>query len=288
MPRDAGFELDGAEGIGGAAGGALQGPGHGTGHGAGHARWVSWRGRRRRGDRAARRIIDGPAPAPYPHMVDNQGFPPRMFPPKAPLGATLGAAFAGLDSRSATILRELVEIYVDHRRARRLPHPVAPPAAGAFAGLHPQRDGRPGGGGAALCAAYLGRAAADRARPAAVRRRAAGIRRPGGGGAGRHRRPLRRLRPVHAGDAGRGGADAVRPGRRRRAGGGAEIRGAGPAYRIRRPRPGPRPGGAGHRRWPGGEPGDRGAGRAAALGADPGQQLPQCPPRRPVRWTRPS
>ena len=56
-----------------------------------------------------------------------------MFPPKAPLGATLGASFAGLDSRSATILRELVEIYVQtgepvgsRTLSRRLPHALSP------------------------------------------------------------------------------------------------------------------------------------------------------------------
>jgi heat-inducible transcriptional repressor len=56
-----------------------------------------------------------------------------MFPPKAPLGATLGASFAGLDSRSATILRELVEIYVttgepvgSRTLSRRLPLGLSP------------------------------------------------------------------------------------------------------------------------------------------------------------------
>src|SRR5205823_4555547 len=59
--------------------------------------------------------------------------PPLMYPPKAPLGATLGAAFAGLDSRSATILRELVEIYVttgepvgSRTLSRRLPLGLSP------------------------------------------------------------------------------------------------------------------------------------------------------------------
>src|SRR3954471_1852619 len=64
-----------------------------------------------------------------------------MFPPKAPIGSPLGvslsgsagASFAGLDSRSATILRELVEVYVltgepvgSRTLSRRLPLGLSP------------------------------------------------------------------------------------------------------------------------------------------------------------------
>jgi heat-inducible transcriptional repressor len=66
---------------------------------------------------------------------------PLMFPPKVPIGSPLGvslsgsagASFAGLDSRSSTILRELVEIYVmtgepvgSRTLSRRLPLGLSP------------------------------------------------------------------------------------------------------------------------------------------------------------------
>ena len=54
---------------------------------------------------------------------------------------------------------------------------------------HPQRHGRSRGGGAAVRAAYLGGAAADRGRAQALRQRAPGSRRPERGRAAQHRRP---------------------------------------------------------------------------------------------------
>ncbi|MBL6455461.1 heat-inducible transcriptional repressor HrcA [Belnapia sp. T6] len=56
-----------------------------------------------------------------------------MYPPKLPPGAAAGASFAGLDTRSATILRELVELYVttgepvgSRTLSRRLPLGLSP------------------------------------------------------------------------------------------------------------------------------------------------------------------
>jgi heat-inducible transcriptional repressor len=56
-----------------------------------------------------------------------------MYPPKPPLGAAGGATLAGLDNRAATILRELVEIYVttgepvgSRTLSRRLPLGLSP------------------------------------------------------------------------------------------------------------------------------------------------------------------
>jgi heat-inducible transcriptional repressor len=56
-----------------------------------------------------------------------------MYPPKMPLGAAVGTTLAGLDNRAATILRELVEIYVttgepvgSRTLSRRLPLGLSP------------------------------------------------------------------------------------------------------------------------------------------------------------------
>ncbi|SDD98800.1 heat-inducible transcriptional repressor HrcA [Belnapia rosea] len=56
-----------------------------------------------------------------------------MYPPKMPLGAAVGSTLAGLDNRAATILRELVEIYVttgepvgSRTLSRRLPLGLSP------------------------------------------------------------------------------------------------------------------------------------------------------------------
>ena len=66
----------------------------------------------------------------------------------------------------------------DDRRAGRLAQSVAHPADGAVAGLGAQRDVGPRAARPDLRAAYLGRPAADRARPALFRRCADGGRRP--------------------------------------------------------------------------------------------------------------
>ena len=68
----------------------------------------------------------------------------------------------------------------------------------------------------------------------------------------------------------------------RRAGARAQVRGRGPPHRIRAARPRPRPGGAGQRRRPRREPGDRDPARPAALRAAAGEQLPERPALRPL------
>jgi len=80
-----------------------------------------------------------PVPSLYPWSL--KGFTLPMYPPKLPLtglqaaalGGALGATFAGLDSRSSTILRELVELYVmtgepvgSRTLSRRLPLGLSP------------------------------------------------------------------------------------------------------------------------------------------------------------------
>ena len=64
------------------------------------------------------------------------------------------------------------------RRAGRLAQHLAPDHDAAVAGLGPQRDVGPRTARPRLCAAHLGRAAADRTRAALLRRRADGDRRP--------------------------------------------------------------------------------------------------------------
>ena len=158
----------------------------------------------------------------------------------------------------------------DDRRAGRLAQPVAHPADAAVAGLGAQRDVGPRAARPDLCAAYLGRPAADRAWAALLRRCADADRRshrrgpPLDRGAGRRRRATAVARKR----ADRSLADAVGPdalGRRRAH---RQEQRAAQAHRIRAARAGARARGAGGRRRPGREPRAQCPGRPADVGAD--------------------
>ena len=134
-----------------------------------------------------------------------------------------------------------------------------------------------------LCAAHLGRAAADRARPAFLRRRADAGRRSDRARSQRDRGPGRRL---GSGQVGRDGADrgvraALRahPRRRRRAD--RESEPAIQAHRVRPARARARARGSGRRGRPGRESRSQHPGRPADVGADRGRQFPQRPHPRP-------
>ncbi len=165
----------------------------------------------------------------------------------------------------------------DDRRAGRLAQSGAHPADRAVAGLGAQRDVGPRAARPDLCAAYLGRPAADRARPALFRRRADGGRRshrrrpPLDRGAGRRRRQqqVAGVDP-HRGLADAVGADPLRQHRAHR-----QEQRAAQAHRIRAARSRARAGGAGGRGRRGREPRAQYPGRPADLGADRGRQLPQ-------------
>ena len=196
----------------------------------------------------------------------------------------------GLDPRSAAVLREIVEQYVETGEPVGSRTLVAPLPHGAVAGDHPQRDGGPDRRRAAVRPAHLGRAAADRARPAAVRRRPAAIRRARRGGAGARSPPRSAPRGAawrtRLAEASAHARPACRPPpgwcwRRNR-------EGALQAHRVRPARLRAGAGGAGGGRRAGGEPGDRDARRAAALGLAAGEQLPERPAlRAPAGGTAP-
>ena len=162
-----------------------------------------------------------------------------------------------------------------HRRAARLAQPVAADHHAAVARLGAQRHGRPRAARPDLCAAHLGRPAADRTGPALLRRCADADRRSRRSRPARDRGPGRRRRQVDRGGADRGLRPAVRPDARGRRGADREIERAAQAHRVRAARARARAGRAGRRGRPGREPHRQPADRPADLGADRGRQLPQ-------------
>ena len=187
------------------------------------------------------------------------------------------AGLAQLNERSREIFRQIVESYLatgepvgSRNLARIIPMTLSPASVrNVMADLEHA--------GLRLCAAHLGRPAADRAGPALLRRCADADRRShrerpqGDRGAGRRRRH----REVGGIGAQRCLRHAVRtvPRGRRRAGG--EVEHAAQAHRVRAARARARPGGAGLGGRAGREPHPRPAARAADLGAVGSHQLPQ-------------
>ena len=167
------------------------------------------------------------------------------------------------------------------RRAGRLAQHLAPDHDAAVAGLGAQRDVGPRAARPHLCAAHLGRTAADRAGLALLRRCADGDRRP------RRRRPARHggqgrgRRQVHGRGAQRGLRHALRPHARGRRGAGGEVERAAQAHRVRAARARARAGRAGAGGRPGREPHHHHPGRAADLRAHRGLELPQRARARP-------
>ncbi len=121
------------------------------------------------------------------------------------------------------------------RRARRLAEHLAADRGSAVAGLGAQRDGRPGTARPDLCAAHLGRPAADRTGPAVFRRCPDADRRPHRSRTAVDPEPARLRRPgaIGRGGAWRGADAAVRPDPRRRRGADRQIQFAAEAYRVR-------------------------------------------------------
>ena len=141
-----------------------------------------------------------------------------------------------------------------HRRAGGLAQHLTPDHDAALARFGAQRDVGPGAARPHLCAAHLGRPAADRDGAALLRGRADGNRRPrrsrpardGGQGRGR--------RQVHGGGAERSLGHAVRPHARGRRGAGRQIERAAQAHRVRAARARARAGHPGGGGRPGREP----------------------------------
>ena len=135
------------------------------------------------------------------------------------------------------------------RRAGRLAQPLPAHPDDAVAGLGAQRDVRPRAARADLCAAHLGRPAADRARPALLRRRADGDRRPA-------RRPTGASIEAQVAARGqiirrraqRGLRHALRPHARGRRGAQRQVERAAQAHRVRAARARARAGRAGRPR----------------------------------------
>jgi len=126
---------------------------------------------------------------------------------------------AQLNERSREIFRQIVESYLADRRAGRLAQSVAHPADDVVTGVGAQCHVRSGAARSCLCAAYLGRPAADRDGTAVLRRCADADRRPHRARPPRHRSASRGLRPRQVGGGGvdRSVGFAVRPKPRRRA-----------------------------------------------------------------------
>ena len=202
--------------------------------------------------------------------------------PRSAIGrepAELGSAQRALARDLSPDRRELS----GDRRAGRLAQSVAHPADDAVAGVGAQRHVRSGTARPRLCAAYLGRAAADRVRAAFLRRRPDADRRSdrarsqGDRGAGRR---------LGSGQVGRVGADRsvraslrAQPRRRRRAD--REIEPAIEAHRVRPARARARTRGSRRRGRPGRKSRSQYPGRPADVGADRGRQFPQRPHPRP-------
>ncbi len=163
------------------------------------------------------------------------------------------------------------------RRAGRLAQHLAPAADVAVAGLGPQRDVRPRTARPDLCAAYLGRPAADRTRPALLRRCADADRRHQRQRQARDRSAGGGPRPVLRECADTGFRTAVRPDARRRRGADRQAECGAQAYRIRPPRARARAGRAGRRRRAGRKPHPAGTGGTADFGADRGHEFSQLP-----------
>ena len=163
------------------------------------------------------------------------------------------------------------------RRARRLAEHLPPDRRSAVAGLGAQRDGRSRAARPDLCAAYLRRPAADRARPAFLRRRLDAGRRPHRGRAAIDPEPARVRRPCAIGRSGawRSPDPAVRPDPRGRRGADRQIQYAPQAYRVRAAGTRARAGRAGRRGRPGREPRPDLAARRSPVRADGSDQLPQ-------------
>ncbi len=150
------------------------------------------------------------------------------------------------------------------RRAGRLAQHLAPDRRAAVAGLGPQRDVGPRTARPDLCAAYLGRPAADRTRPALLRRCPDAGRRSHRAGAAVDPDPARVRRPgaIGRGSAWRSADAAVRADPRRGGGADRQIQFAAETYRVRAAGAGKGAGGAGRRGRPGREPRADAAARA--------------------------
>ena len=174
------------------------------------------------------------------------------------------------------------------RRAGRLAQYLAPDRDAAVAGLGAQRHVGSGAARPDLCAAHLGRPAADRTRPALLRRCPDAGRRSHRSRAAVDPEPARLRRPgaIGRGRAGRGPDPAVRPDPRRRRGADAEIQFAAETHRIRPAGAGTGAGGAGRRGRPGREPrADAAAGRSL-LGADRGHAISSMRGSAAGRWPK--
>ena len=156
------------------------------------------------------------------------------------------------------------------RRTGRLAQHLAPDRGAAVAGLGAQRDGRSRAARPDLCAAYLGRAAADRIRAALL------CRCPDAGRRSHRSRTaidpdpacFRRQGAIGRGRARRGADPAVRPYPGGRRGVDRQIQFAAEAYRVRSAGTGAGAGRAGRRRRPGRKSRAGAAAGRAFLGAD--------------------
>ena len=258
-------------------------------------------GRKNRQGCQGRRGVRAPRPAvfPRPMRLETEAANGQILREhgSSPWPATicrLVASQLSLGSAQRTLARDLSpdrrELSGD-RRAGRLAQSVAHPADDAVAGVGAQRHVRSGAARPRLCAAYLGRAAADRVRAALLRRCP---------DAGRRSRPSaiarrsRRRSPAGPGEVGRVGADRsvraslrAQPRRRRRAD--REVEPATQAHRVRPARARARARGARRRGRPGrkscsqypGRPADVGADRGRRISSTPASAAALCPRSRP-------
>ena len=193
------------------------------------------------------------------------------------------AGLAQLNERSRDIFRQIVESYLatgEPVGSRNISRLIAVPLSPASVRnvMSDLEAARPD-----LCAAYLGRPAADRTRPALLRRCPDAGRRSHRSRAAVDPDParLRRPRAIGRGGAWRSADAAVRPDPRRRRGADRQIQFAAQTHRIRAAGAGTRAGGAGRRRRPGRKPRADAAARRSLVRADRSDQFPQFADSRP-------